>query len=482
MPSLNQSVPKGAWSGLNVTLAQARVECQLQGAALCSPGVAAKGICCRTGCKMDGKSVWLEDGRLEQGCTPALRRRIIARLPPSPPPLSLSSTLAFTPPSSTLTSMSSSRGSNMNWTRCANRKPAFDSAREAQCEALAPPARSTQSCGARCNALQRASSCSACWQPNSCNGCYYDCRASPSYANDSAALLAHAFPEAAAATLLERLSSRRLVFFGDSVTMQMVMSATCVLHRLAIAQDSETRHVSIRFTGGPYTPTPDGAMMHNLSCGTLDLRRQLPDRQLSNQSRRLRLSLCYVTWPVVHWDAKVQSTAFSASLKTSFEDVVQRHQLSRRDIVVVNAGVHMSWHKELLRKQVSSFVRSIDDHAANKPRVIWRETSAQFFSRMDHAKPWLSNGTVCEQRDTANTFNNITDPLLSHSSSIRVLRTWQLSDAAGGGQMKGYSRVGGGRMALDCTHLCMPSTVLDRWSVCLFKGLAVLGWLPGDEC
>ena len=115
--------------------------------------------------------------------------------------------------------------------------------------------------------------------------------------------------------------------------------------------------------------------------------------------------------------------------------------------------------------------RSIDDHAAKKPRVIWRETSAHFFSRMDHAKPWLSNGTVCEQRDTANTLNHITDPLLSHSSSIRVLRTWRLSDAAGGGAIKGYSRVGGGRMALDCTHLCMPSTVLDRWNVCLFKGL-----------
>ena len=209
--------------------------------------------------------------------------------------------------------------SGMNRTRGANRKPAFDSAREAQCEALAPTARSPQICGARCNALQHARNCSACWQPPDCNGCYYDCRASSSYAYDSAALLVHAFPEADAATLLERLSSRRLVFFGDSVTMQMVISATCVLHRLAIAQDSEARHVPIRFTGGPYTPTPDGAKMHNLSCGTLDLRRQLPDRRLSNQSRRLRLSLCYVTWPVVHWDTKVQSTAFSASLKTSFE-------------------------------------------------------------------------------------------------------------------------------------------------------------------
>lgn len=372
--------------------------------------------------------------------------------------------------------------SGMNRTRCANRKPTFDSAREAQCEALAPTARSPQSCGARCNALQHARNCSACWQPPDCNGCYYDCRASSSYAYDSAALLAHAFPEAAAATLLERLSSRRLVFFGDSVTMQMVISATCVLHRLAIAQDSETRHVPIRFTGGPYTPTPDGAKMHNLSCGTLDLRRQLPDRRLSNQSRRLRLSLCYVTWPVVHWDAKVQSTAFSASLKTSFEDVVQRHRLSRRDIVVVNAGVHMSWHKELLRKQVSSFVRSIDDHAANKPRVIWRETSPQFFSDADRARPWLSNGSVCERRDTTNSFNNITDPLLSHSSSIRVLRTWRLSDAAGGGIMKGYSRLPDKRMTLDCTHLCMPSTVLDRWNVCLFKGLTVLDWLPDDDC
>lgn len=72
MPSLvNQSVPKGAWSGLNVTLAEARVECQLQGAVLCSPAIAATGICCRTGCGMDSKLVWLEDGRLQQGCTPA---------------------------------------------------------------------------------------------------------------------------------------------------------------------------------------------------------------------------------------------------------------------------------------------------------------------------------------------------------------------------------------------------------------------------
>ena len=232
----------------------------------------------------------------------------------------------------------------------------------------------------------------------------------------------------------------------------MAMSATCVLHRLAIAQDSETRYVPIRITAGPYTPTPDGAKMHNLSCGTLDLRRQLPDRRLSNQSRRLRLSLCYVIWPVVHWDAKIQATAFSASLKTSFEDVVQRNRLSRRDIVVVNAGVHMESHKELLRKQVSSFVRSIDDHAANKPRVIWRETSPQFFSEGDRARPWLSKGSVCERRDNANAFNNITGPLLSHSSSIRVLRTWRLSNAAGGESMKGYSRVQGNRMALARLH------------------------------
>ena len=73
MPSLNQSVPKAAWSGLSVTLAQARAECQLQGAALCSPAVTATGVCCRTGCGMDSKLVWLEDGRLEQGCTPAQR-------------------------------------------------------------------------------------------------------------------------------------------------------------------------------------------------------------------------------------------------------------------------------------------------------------------------------------------------------------------------------------------------------------------------
>ena len=151
-------------------------------------------------------------------------------------------------------------------------------------------------------------------------------------------------------------------------------------------------------------------------------------------------------------------------------------------LLFVNAGVHMSRHKELLRKQVSSFVRSIDDHAANKPRVIWRETSPQFFSDADRARPWLSNGSVCERRDTTNSFNNITDPLLSHSSSIRVLRTWRLSDAAGGGIMKGYSRLPDKRMTLDCTHLCMPSTVLDRWNVCLFKGLTVLDWLPDDDC
>ena len=72
MPSLDQSVPKGAhWHTLDVTLAEARAECKLQGATLCSPAVAASGICCRTGCGMDSKLVWLEDGRLEQGCTPA---------------------------------------------------------------------------------------------------------------------------------------------------------------------------------------------------------------------------------------------------------------------------------------------------------------------------------------------------------------------------------------------------------------------------
>ena len=352
----------------------------------------------------------------------------------------------------------------------------FAKMREAQCESLAPT--TSTHYGARYSALQRVSSCSACWQPHGCNGCYDDCHASPTYANDSAALLAQAFPEAAAATLLERLSGRRIVFFGDSVTMQTVQSAACVLHRLAIAQDSETQHVPIRISGGPYTPTSGHTKMHNLTCGTLDLRRQLPDRRFSLKLGRLRLSICYVTWPVVHWDAKAQSTAFSAPLKASFEDVVQRHRLSRRDVVVVNAGVHMAKHKELLRKQVSSFVRSIDGHAANKPRVIWRETSPQFFSDADRARPWLSNGSVCEQRDTANEFNHITDPLLTHSSSIRVLRTWQLSNAAGGGIMKGHARVGDGRVALDCTHLCMPSIVLDRWNVCLLKGLAILDWLP----
>ena len=72
MPSLDQSVPKGAhWHTLDVTLAEARAECKLQGAALCSPAVTATGVCCRTGCGMDSKLVWLEDGRLEQGCTPA---------------------------------------------------------------------------------------------------------------------------------------------------------------------------------------------------------------------------------------------------------------------------------------------------------------------------------------------------------------------------------------------------------------------------
>lgn len=73
MPSLNQKLPKGAWSGLNMTFAQAREECQLQGAALCSLGVAATGICCSTGCEMDRQHFWLDDGSLDRGCTPHLR-------------------------------------------------------------------------------------------------------------------------------------------------------------------------------------------------------------------------------------------------------------------------------------------------------------------------------------------------------------------------------------------------------------------------
>ena len=167
------------------------------------------------------------------------------------------------------------------------------------------------------------------------------------------------------------------------------------------------------------------------------------------------------------------------SLKDSFEAVVHRYRLSRRDVVVMNAGVHFHVLKELLRKQVSAFVRFIDDHAANKPRVIWRETSPQFWATADLDLPHLANATACEPRDIHNEYNPITDPLIARSSSIRVLRTWQLSNAEGSGIMKGLGRVRSGRVALDCTHLCMPSIVLDRWNVCLLKGLAELpNWLP----
>ena len=73
VPSLNQKLPKGAWSGFNMTFAQAQEECRLQGAALCSSGVAATGICCGIGCEMDRLYFWLDDGSLYRGCIPRLR-------------------------------------------------------------------------------------------------------------------------------------------------------------------------------------------------------------------------------------------------------------------------------------------------------------------------------------------------------------------------------------------------------------------------
>mmetsp|Transcript_8561 Transcript_8561/g.26745 ORF Transcript_8561/g.26745 Transcript_8561/m.26745 type:complete len:380 (-) Transcript_8561:2-1141(-) len=144
---------------------------------------------------------------------------------------------------------------------------------------------------------------------------------------------------------------------------------------------------------------------------------------------------------------------------------------SRELLIVMNAGLHYS-HNLTLLHDITAMQLNLFASLPQKlrPRIFWRETAAQHWNTSAGIYMGKISSRQCVNlplsmvRDPgtskANIFNRATEPVVSASRDVTILRTWAQSAAFWRGHKNG-----------DCTHYCLESGLFDSWTDMLCQAL-----------
>ena len=259
---------------------------------------------------------------------------------------------------------------------------------------------------------------------------------------------------------LHCMQGRSLVFIGDSITQQHWLEA------LWLSSLVESSFVCPEYTSVAYNDFRFSSKKAHCA-KTQDWARGI---------RGLRVCFVYAVPDLL-------SEARPDLLTDRFRWAMERLALSKRDFVVANMGLwHSSERLGDLRAAVSNFTRFVDDVTA-LPGVLWRETSPQHFPPAVHKHGLDQQGGSSTPFDTClpappeaaltlNARNEVTNPIVLASRKVRLIRVWHASIRDWSGHL-GATTNRQGRNVTDCTHYCLPSPTLLKWTLDVWRACSV---------
>ena len=272
--------------------------------------------------------------------------------------------------------------------------------------------------------------------------------------------------------VLHRLNRTRLIFLGDSLSLEHFVSTVCFL----------------------VGPMPSLMEPPNFEVRVGDD----PDAHYCLTLRRdswSEATLCFLEWfgKVKHrvrppwiaeqYDADIKNRTLAAMnmmatvgwTKGLMGHVVQTWDLGQRDRVVANLGLMFgSRPGPLLVQAVSSFLAAYRA-LPNESRftMSWRETAPQHFPTKSG---FYSNASLmtCTRGAVEDGFNALTNPLVT-PLGLDTLRVWRSADLRFQQHPLEHS-------PNDCTHYCLPGAVLGNWALAIVRRLLHDGsTLEGDR-
>lgn len=281
------------------------------------------------------------------------------------------------------------------------------------------------------------------------------------------------------ATLL-RLNGSRLLFLGDSLSLEHWLHTLChlitpALHRQAHGHDATT--LQIRHS-------PAELMIPTMS------QPKKVERVLHNCVQlSVPFAVASLCWAHLGIRDQANESGWPALAPHVLDKLARAGALRRQDTIVANIGLLFTEpHGGALAQAVQLLLEA---HArlpvAVRPRLIWRETAPQHFDSPDGSY-WLPGGRVTSQangwHDTrscvplqnvtrANIFNSNTRDIVGRFPSVATLHIWDASASAWTEHPAVELDPRRHKRYLDCTHYCQQSGVLSWWTTELLRLLGI---------
>lgn len=250
---------------------------------------------------------------------------------------------------------------------------------------------------------------------------------------------------------LSEMRNKKIVFVGDSVSMQMFTSLTCSLHYREFNPEYKIDWFDI------------SSGINNSFCQ--------PGGQY-----------CHVKYGISYYpDYDVQIILDFLHGIVPLQYFTDAHHLSSKDVLVLNHGLHYNSNQklefiEMVKKYAHEYAHA---DPATRPYTIWRETSPQHFKTpTGYYDPSASQERCQPYADIEYAYKNdfrnrLVDSIFSEVAvRMDIMRIWNITAPRYDVHL-GYdanieiSHV----LVSDCTHYCQSSGVFNVWRDIFFNML-----------
>jgi hypothetical protein len=254
-------------------------------------------------------------------------------------------------------------------------------------------------------------------------------------------------PEFQPLNFLHSLRNLRLLFCGDSATLQFFTMLVCSLH--GVTPNIEYHLDQKPKYGKVFTSGEEGAIYYPLTNTTL-----------------------------IYSGSHVKSLYNASHGENPFRDYIRFGKLfSPLDIVMLNFGLHFRWQEEFLR-MIQNLVEDYNQTLTpfTRPIFLWREISPQHFNSSSPAGIYhfAAKETCVPHRNFTlaylGDFRNRLAEQWMNKYSIPIMRINNISSTASVDQHFGLNA----HRLYDCTHFCEVSGVYYYWRDVLYNIIPLL--------
>ena len=268
---------------------------------------------------------------------------------------------------------------------------------------------------------------------------------------------------------VKRLEGQTLFFLGDSMTAQHTQAFMCRLLLL--------NYTATNATLPPWAPTLHAPMRSPRHCTPAGaLARMTYCRTFAREAEGRNVSVCHVAAGLLG----VRCT--SVSTASLVRELLTHRIAARGDALIANEGMWLTERTKGVTDVGGAETRAAQlaavwrQHGGSSGvRLLWREASPQHFETPDgrfnrsylHPRPISGDERplrcVPHREQGAGWHPQRAGLAPLEAAGVPIVRVWDLSVSQWDVHTAGPQPLTGGSQALDCTHYCEPSGVLDAW-------------------